>query len=71
VVSKVSIRKVTLEICCPALTVCLSHNPPQTARASFLPLPDVLWARICCQDGAGLGIHALGAKTAYIEPGSP
>jgi hypothetical protein len=42
VVSKVLIRKITLEICGPALTVCLSHNPPQPVRASFLPVPDVL-----------------------------
>jgi len=42
VVSKVLIRKITLEICGPALTVCLSHNPPQPVRAFFLPVPDVL-----------------------------
>jgi hypothetical protein len=42
VLSKVLIRKITLEICGPALTVCLSPNPPQPVRASVLPIPDVL-----------------------------
>ena len=45
-VSKVLIRKITLEICGPALTVCLSHNPPQPVRVSFLPVPNVLRMRI-------------------------
>src|ERR1700750_1823936 len=32
----------TLEICGPALTACLSFDPPQALRASVEPVPDVL-----------------------------
>src|SRR5215207_8564143 len=32
----------TLEICGPALTACLSYDPPQALRASVEPVPDVL-----------------------------
>jgi hypothetical protein len=49
----VLIRKITLEICGPALTVCLSHNPPQPVRASFLPVPDVLRPGIRQPSAAG------------------
>jgi hypothetical protein len=61
---------VTLEICGPALTACLSFDPPQALRASVEPVPDVLRSGVRRQGCAGW-ITGVGAKTAYIAPGSP
>jgi len=41
----------------PALTACLSDDPPQAVRPSDEPVPDVLWPGVHRQGGAGVDRH--------------
>jgi hypothetical protein len=69
-VSKVLIRKNHFRDLQPGPDRLPEPYPPQTVRASFQLLPDVLRHRIRRQ-AVQAWIHAVGVKTAYIEPDSP